>query len=100
MAQWGIGPEIASARRRLRLSQVDLAKATGVSAKTIHNYEAGNTVPSKAWLALASQVLDNDLMTAAGYEPIPQSDPILEGVRRVLTTAIHDIEELIRRHKA
>lgn len=99
MAHATIGSEIAAARRRLRLSQVDLAMATGVSAKTIHNYEAGNTVPSKAWLALASQVLDSDLMTAAGYEPIPQSDPVLEGIRRVLTSAIHDIEELVRRHK-
>lgn len=95
-----LGSEIAAARRRLKLTQADLAQMTGVSGKTIHNYEANNTNPTKAWLALASQVLDHDLMTEAGYEPITRTDPVLEGIRRVLTTAIHDIEELIRRHRS
>lgn len=93
-----IGPAIATARRRLKLSQSDLAHATGVSTKTVHNYEAENTQPTKAWLSLASSVLETDLMSVAGYESPPAADPILEGVRRVLTTAIQDIEELIRRH--
>lgn len=95
-----LGSEIAAARRRLNLTQADLAQMTGVSGKTIHNYEAGNTTPTKAWLALTSQILDHDLMTAAGYEPVAQGDPVLEGIRRVLSTAIQDIEELIRRHRS
>lgn len=99
MTSRSVGSEIAAARRRLKLSQADLSQMTGVSSKTIHNYENGNTVPSKAWLALASQVLDHDLMSPAGYEPIAQTDPMLEGIRRVLTNAIHDIEELLRRHR-
>lgn len=99
MATSDIGPVIAAARRRLKFSQTDLARATGVSSKTVHNYEAGNTRPSKAWLALASQVLDRDLMSPAGYQPVAQSDPVLEGIRRVLSHAIVEIEEILHRHQ-
>ncbi len=43
-----LGAQIAAARELLRITQLELAEATGVSDRTIRDFETGKSEPSQA----------------------------------------------------
>ncbi|RKE23034.1 helix-turn-helix domain-containing protein [Streptomyces sp. TLI_171] len=92
------GRLLAQWRRRRRLSQLELANLTGVSARHIGFVETGRSRPSREMLLRLAEQLDvplrerNPLLLAAGYAPVfgetplgdPAMRPVLAAVERVL----------------
>ena len=39
------GKRLSSLRDKMGLSQIELAKRTGISRQSIHNYESGSVIP-------------------------------------------------------
>ena len=69
-------------RRRRRMSQLDLAGESGVSARHLSFIETGRVAPSRDMIVLLSEVLGvpprgrNELLTAAGYAPVYRETPL------------------------
>ena len=69
-------------RRRRRMSQLDLAGESGISARHLSFVETGRSAPSRDLIVLLSEVLDvpprgrNELLTAAGYAPVYRETPL------------------------
>ena len=53
---------MAEMRRRLKLRQIDVAKALGVSRIAVHNWENGKAYPSASKLIKLAEVLNCDVM--------------------------------------
>lgn len=80
------GGRIQAERRRLKLTQNQLARAFGVSRITLAKYEAGRTVPDIRSLALASETAGLDLVYVAtgARTAVQRSEPDWESIGRVL----------------
>ena len=86
-------------RQKRRLSQFDLALASGVSPRHVSFLESGRANPSRSMILQLSETLDiplrdrNVLLTAAGFAPVfrtsalddPGMAPVLRAVRMLLT---------------
>lgn len=53
---------LADMRRRLKLRQIDVAKALGVTRIAVHNWENGKAYPSASKLIKLAEVLNCDVM--------------------------------------
>jgi transcriptional regulator with XRE-family HTH domain len=86
-------------RQKRRLSQLDLALASGVSQRHVSFLESGRAHPSRTMILQLSETLEvplrdrNDWLTAAGFAPVfkartledPQMSQVLNAVRLMLT---------------
>lgn len=86
-------------RQKRRLSQLDLALATGVSQRHVSFLESGRANPSRNMILQLSETLDvplrdrNQWLTAAGFAPLfrsralddPQMAQVMGAVRMMLT---------------
>lgn len=86
-------------RQKRRLSQFDLALASGVSPRHVSFLESGRANPSRSMILQLSETLDiplrdrNALLIAAGFAPVfrtsalddPGMAPVLRAVRMMLT---------------
>jgi transcriptional regulator with XRE-family HTH domain len=94
----GAGPLLRDWRRRRRLSQLDLALESGVSARHLSFIETGRSKPSAEMVLRLAEQLDvplrerNRLLLAAGYAPAfeerglddPEMAPVHDAIQRVL----------------
>lgn len=94
----GAGPLLRDWRRRRRLSQLDLALESGVSARHLSFIETGRSKPSAEMVLRLAEQLDvplrerNRLLLAAGFAPAfeergldaPEMAPVHEALQRVL----------------
>jgi transcriptional regulator with XRE-family HTH domain len=85
-------------RRRRRLSQLELALASGVSQRHLSFLESGRARPSRSMILRLGETLEvplrerNDWLVAAGFAPVfrarplddPQMRQVMEAVRRML----------------
>jgi transcriptional regulator with XRE-family HTH domain len=97
-----IGEQLRDWRQRRRLSQLDLALDTEISARHLSFLETGRTRPSRDMVLRLARQLDiplrdrNTLLLAAGFAPIytdrPLDDAAMAGVRLAIETllAAHD----------
>jgi transcriptional regulator with XRE-family HTH domain len=88
-------------RTKRRLSQLDLALASGVSQRHVSFLESGRAKPSRSMILQLSETLEvplrerNDWLTAAGFAPVfrarplddPQMTQVMHAVRMMLTSA-------------
>jgi transcriptional regulator with XRE-family HTH domain len=95
----GFPPLLKAWRRKRRLSQLELALASGVSQRHISFLESSRAHPSRNMILRLSETLEvplrerNDWLTAAGFAPVfkarplddPQMNQILAAVRRMLS---------------
>ena len=66
-----LSKNIKSARRRVNLSQKDLASQLGISEKTVSAYETGRAIPPSTMLAKISTITKVSLSELAGVtEPV------------------------------
>jgi len=86
-------------RHKRRLSQLELALASGVSQRHVSFLESGRAKPSRGMILQLSETLEvplrdrNDWLTAAGFAPIfkarplddPQMTQVMSAVRMMLT---------------
>ncbi|MDH3500647.1 MAG: helix-turn-helix transcriptional regulator [Acidimicrobiia bacterium] len=96
-----IGPLLKEWRAQRRMSQLDLATATGISQRHISFVETGRSRPSRELVLHLAESLDvplrdrNVLLHAAGFAPqygeTPLDDPDMSSVR-------HAIELMVDRH--
>ena len=70
-----VGARIRQARIKKGLSQKELARAAGVSEKTIINYEKKRTTPDRDRMLAIAAALDVPLSTIAGREPRVDAAP-------------------------
>ncbi|MEV8636128.1 helix-turn-helix domain-containing protein [Streptosporangium sp. NPDC051023] len=85
---------LRSARRRHRLSQLDLALRAGTTQRHLSFMESGRSLPGRSMVVRLSESLElplrerNELLLSAGYAPVypqtPLDDPALEHVRTAL----------------
>lgn len=94
----GAGPLLRDWRRRRRLSQLDLALESNVSARHLSFIETGRSKPSAEMVLRLAEQLDvplrerNRLLLAAGYAPVfeerglddPELAPVHDAIQRVL----------------
>ncbi|HEY4278179.1 MAG TPA: helix-turn-helix transcriptional regulator [Conexibacter sp.] len=94
----GAGTLLRDWRRRRRLSQLDLALESGVSARHLSFIETGRSKPSAEMVLRLAEQLDvplrdrNQLLLAAGYAPAfeergldaPEMAPVHDAIQRVL----------------
>ncbi len=90
----GAGPLLREWRRRRRLSQLDLALETGVSARHLSFVETGRSRPSAEMVLHLAEGLDiplrqrNRLLLAAGHAPVFEQheidDPEMTPIRQTL----------------
>lgn len=88
-------------RTKRRMSQLDLALASGVSQRHVSFLESGRAKPSRSMILQLSETLEvplrerNDWLTAAGFAPVfrarplddPQMTQVLHAVRTMLNGA-------------
>jgi transcriptional regulator with XRE-family HTH domain len=94
-----LGPLLRDWRQRRRMSQLDLALESGVSARHLSFLETGRSKPSREMVLHLAEELDvplrerNRLLLAAGYAPefderpleAPELEPVRRAVAQVLT---------------
>jgi transcriptional regulator with XRE-family HTH domain len=97
-ASAGVGPLLRDWRQHRRLSQLDLALESGVSARHLSFVETGRSRPSAAMVRRLAEQLEvplrerNRLLLAAGYAPVyqqldlgdPEMAPIERAVQQIL----------------
>lgn len=89
-----VGSRLRDWRQRRRLSQLDLALETGISARHLSFLETGRSRPSRDMLLMLAEKLEiplrerNGLLVSAGFAPVfPQrrlDDPALAPARRAI----------------
>lgn len=91
---------LRSWRKKRRLSQLELALASGVSQRHVSFLESGRANPSRDMILKLSETLEvplrerNDWLTAAGFAPVfkarplddPQMNQVMKAVDLLLTT--------------
>ena len=90
----GVGPLLREWRERRRLTQLQLALESGVSARHLSFVETGRSKPGREMLLRVAEQLEipfrerNQLLLAAGHAPAfperPLEDPVLAPVREAL----------------
>ena len=63
-----VGAQVAAARKLLKLTQVDLATATGLTKQTIIKFERGGNVRPETVEAIREALLDRGVVFATEYE--------------------------------
>lgn len=63
-----VGAQVAAARRLLKLTQIDLASATGLTKKTIVKFERGGNVRPETVEAIREALLERGVVFATEYE--------------------------------
>ncbi len=94
----GFGPLLREWRQRRRISQLDLALQSNVSARHVSFLETGRSQPSRDMVLHLADELDiplrerNLLLTAAGYAPVFRertlADPAFGAIRRAVEQVI------------
>lgn len=89
-------------RQKRRMSQLDLALASGVSQRHVSFLESGRAKPSRSMILQLSETLEvplrerNDWLTAAGFAPIfrarPLDDPQMAQVMHAVRTMLNGAE--------
>ncbi len=90
----GVGPLLREWRERRRLTQLQLALESGISARHLSFVETGRSKPGREMLLRVAEQLEipfrerNQLLLAAGHAPAfperPLDDPVLAPVREAL----------------
>jgi transcriptional regulator with XRE-family HTH domain len=90
----GVGPLLREWRERRRLTQLQLALESGISARHLSFVETGRSMPGREMLLRVAEPLEipfrerNQLLLAAGHAPAfperPLDDPVLAPVREAL----------------
>jgi transcriptional regulator with XRE-family HTH domain len=95
----GVGPLLRDWRQRRRMSQLDLAVESQVSARHLSFVETGRSRPSRELVLHLAEHLEvplrdrNSLLLAAGYAPVypqksldgPEMDPVRKALDKILT---------------
>ena len=63
-----VGAQVGAARKLLKLTQVDLANATGLTKKTIVKFERGGNVRPETVEAIREALLERGVVFATEYE--------------------------------
>jgi transcriptional regulator with XRE-family HTH domain len=63
-----VGAQVAAARKLLKLTQIDLATATGLTKKTIVKFEGGGNVRPETVEAIREALLERGIVFATEYE--------------------------------
>ena len=63
-----VGAQVAAARKLLKMTQVDLANATGLTKQTIIKFERGGNVRPETVEAIREALLDRGVIFATDYE--------------------------------
>ncbi len=64
-----VGEQVAAARKLLRMTQIDLATATGLTQWTIINFEGGKNVRPETVEAIREALLARGIVFTNGGEP-------------------------------
>ena len=64
-----VGEQVAAARKLLKMTQVDLAEATGLTKKTIVKFEGGGGVRPETVEAVREALLERGIVFTNGSEP-------------------------------
>ena len=64
-----VGAQVAAARKLLKLTQVELANATGLTKKTIVKFERGGSVRPETMEAIREALLARGIVFTNGGEP-------------------------------
>ncbi|MBL9002888.1 MAG: helix-turn-helix transcriptional regulator [Myxococcales bacterium] len=64
-----VGEQVAAARKLLRMTQVELAEATGLTKQTIIKFERGGNVRPETVEALRNALLDRGIEFTNGGRP-------------------------------
>jgi len=64
-----VGEQVAAARKLLRMTQIDLATATGLTQWTIINFEGGKNVRPETIEAIREALLARGIVFTNGGEP-------------------------------
>lgn len=97
-----VGPLLRDWRARRKLTQLELANRTGMSARHLSFVETGRARPSRALLLRVTDELDvpagqrNEMLVAAGYAPFHEPSPV-EIPRTPMVEAA--IARLLKRHE-
>lgn len=73
-----VGEQVAAARRLLRMTQAELASATGLTRGTITNFEVGQQVRPETVEAIREALLERGIIFTNGGEPgvkLRKADP-------------------------
>ena len=63
-----VGEQVAAARRLLKMTQVELAAATGLTKQTIIKFERGGNVRPETVEAIREALLERGVVFATEYE--------------------------------
>ena len=63
------GTQVAAARRLLKMTQIELAAATGLTEKTIVKFEGGGNVRPETTEAIREALLERGIVFTNGGEP-------------------------------
>ncbi len=63
-----VGAQVAAARKLLKMTQLDLAAATGLTEKTIVKFERGGNVRPETVEAIREALLERGIVFATEYE--------------------------------
>ena len=63
-----VGAQVAAARKLLKMTQIDLATATGLTEQTIVKFERGGNVRPETVEAIREALLARGVVFAAEYE--------------------------------
>lgn len=64
-----VGAQVAAARRLLKMTQIDLASATGLTEKTIVKFEGGGNVRPETTEAIREALIQRGIVFTNGGEP-------------------------------
>mgnify|MGYP000231582824 FL=1 len=85
--------EIKEIRKKLKLSQTDLAKMLGVSLRTIQNWEAGETIP-KTKHEILRNILSNK------NEPLTEKENDIIEINELNNIDLLEKENILLKHDA
>lgn len=64
-----VGEQVAAARRLLKMTQMELATATGLTRWTVSNFEGGREVRPETTEAIREALLERGIVFTNGGEP-------------------------------
>lgn len=90
MEETNIGAVILDLRRKLGMTQEQLAEAVGVSTPAVSKWETGSSCPDVALLAPIARALDTDVNTLLSFTPTLSQEDLLAAVKEVHQLAERD----------
>lgn len=85
-----IGSVICALRRKLDLTQEQLAETVGVSTPAVSKWERGSSCPDVALLAPIARALDTDVNTLLSFTPTLSQEELLAAAKEVHQLAERD----------